>query len=130
MTKPASVFLTRELLLHRSQQWVVVLTRHSFVISAGVRVFCGRSGETRCGCMHRPTRQQNGNSGNSGNSAQTLYFQEELVHYRPPFVTAAPLEATFTGGGGTIGGLAVPWACRCVSISLTSIAGATALTGI
>ena len=33
-------------------------------------------------------------------------------------------------GGGRMGGRAVPCAWRCVSISLTSMAGATALTGM
>ncbi len=42
----------------------------------------------------------------------------------------APLSVGDQAGGGRIGGLAVPCDCRWVSISLTSMAGATALTGM
>src|ERR1700722_8050739 len=60
------------------------------------------------------------NTRSKGGHAQPIKYS----HYRPPFIAAES-----TGGGQTIGGRDVPCACRCVSIALTSIAGATALTG-
>src|ERR1700680_4016033 len=60
---------------------------------------------------------------------------EELIHWRAPsfaiwFAALAPVAGGAGGGGGGIGGRAVPCDWRWVSISLTSMAGATALTGI